>query len=325
MSLNNWRSISLATGAMCVALSGCSEVAAPAEIVSAVTCTPDRAQILLEGGTFLMGSVDMYPEERPIRSASVDAFGISSTEITNREFAEFVTETGNLNNAEQTPDPAVHPDILPNELVAGSAVFVSPLVSGSRQWWQFVPGANWQTPEGPGSTITERQDHPVVHVSYADALAYAAWAGGDLPTEAEWEFAARAGLDGARFEWGDEPPEQGPVKANTWQGMFPLENTAADGHAGTAPVGCYNPNAYGLYDMTGNVWEWTHGQFNTADPNSGLIKGGSYLCADNFCRRYRPAARQPQERDFSTSHIGFRVVFRDQDHATSADALDAAE
>lgn len=319
MSLNNWRSTSLAVGLICAALSGCSEPTRSAELLSAAACTPDRARVLLDGGTFKMGSRDMYPEERPVRSASVTSFAISSTEVTNREFAAFVTETGYLTTAEQTPDPTLHQEIAPDDLVAGSAVFVSPLVSGSRQWWQFVPGANWRAPEGPGSTVTERLDHPVVHVSYADALAYADWAGGDLPTEAEWEFAARAGLDGARFEWGNEPPEQGAAKANTWQGMFPLEDTAADGHAGTAPVGCYPANAFGLYDMTGNVWEWTHGQFNAADPNSGLIKGGSYLCADNFCRRYRPAARHPQERDFSTSHIGFRVVFR------NPDTFDAAE
>ncbi|MEL6727176.1 MAG: formylglycine-generating enzyme family protein [Pseudomonadota bacterium] len=307
---------------MAVALSSCSQAAEQAGDVGTAACVTEHVFVELEGGSFQMGAADMYPEERPIRPAQVEPFRISATEITNRQFEVFVDQTGYRTTAEQSPDPALHPGIPADQLVAGSAVFVSPLVSGNPTWWQFVPGANWRTPEGPGSAITERMDHPVIHVSHADALAYATWAGGDLPTEAEWEFAARAGLEGARYEWGEEAPGEGSAKANTWQGAFPLENTGGDGHIGTAPVGCYPANAFGLHDMTGNVWEWTKASFNPADANSGLIKGGSYLCADNFCRRYRPAARQPQERDFSTSHIGFRIVRRD--HSQASQDMDAS-
>ena len=277
--------------------------------LKAKSCTSKRDRIHLEGGRFQMGSDSGYLEERPLRIAEVSAFAIDATEVTNAQFAAFIEHTGYVTTAERTPDPKRHPEIPANQLVAGSAVFISPLVSGSSQWWQFVAGAYWKAPEGPGSSLTSRMDHPVVHISYADALAYADWAGGRLPSEAEWEFAARGGLEAARYEWGDETPDDGLPKANTWQGAFPFEDMGKDGYQGTAPVGCYAPNRYGLYDMTGNVWEWTTALYDPGNPNSGLIKGGSHLCAANFCQRYRPAARQPQERDFSTSHIGFRVVY----------------
>ncbi|MEM7492678.1 MAG: formylglycine-generating enzyme family protein [Pseudomonadota bacterium] len=273
------------------------------------SCTPIRERIQLTGGRFQMGSDSGYLEERPLRIAEVSAFAIDATEVTNAQFAAFIEDTGYITTAERTPDPKLHPEIPADQLVAGSAVFVSPLVSGSSQWWQFVAGASWKAPEGPGSTLAGRMDHPVIHISYTDALAYANWTGGRLPSEAEWEFAARGGLETARYEWGDEAPNEGAPKANTWQGAFPLEDTGNDGYQGTAPVGCYAPNGYALYDMTGNVWEWTTALYDMRNPNSGLIKGGSHLCAANFCQRYRPAARQPQERDFSTSHIGFRVVY----------------
>lgn len=276
----------------------------------APACSARLESVALPGGTFSMGSDTGYPDEGPIRAVTVEAFEIETLEVTNRRFAAFVADTGYVTQAERTPDPALHPDLPADALAAGSAVFISPSLSGVRSWWHFVEGATWRHPEGPGSSIEDRLDHPVVHVAYQDALAFAEWAGGDLPTAAEWEYAARGGLEGAHFEWGDEPPDSGTPRANTWQGFFPIENTERDGYAGAAPVGCYRPNGYGLYDMTGNVWEWTKDTYDRRNPNSGLIKGGSYLCAENFCRRYRPAARHEQERDFSASHIGFRVIYR---------------
>lgn len=275
-----------------------------------VACVADTVRVDLPAGVFSMGATDTYAEEAPIRQVSVAPLAMQSTEVSNAQFATFVAATAYVTQAERAPDPALHPDLPPALLVPGSAVFRSPADTGQRRWWHFVEGASWRAPEGPGSDLSGRMDHPVVHVTFHDALAYAAWAGGDLPTEAEWEYAARGGLDGARYGWGDEPPDDGGLKANTWQGAFPVQNTRRDGYAGTAPVGCFPPNGYGLFNMTGNVWEWTRGQARAGQPNSGLIKGGSYLCADNFCRRYRPAARQAQERDFSASHIGFRLVFR---------------
>lgn len=275
-----------------------------------IACAAQLDRVSLDGGTFVMGSEAGYRDEAPERSAQVEAFQIESQEVTNSRFAAFVEETGYVTVAERQPDPAAHPGIPADMLVPGSAVFVSPIVSGLQNWWQFVEGASWRHPEGPGSTIDTRMDHPVVHIAYEDALAFAEWAGGDLPTEAEWEFAARGGLEGARYEWGDTPPDIGEPRANTWQGPFPISNTEQDGYFGTAPVGCFGANGYGLHDMTGNVWEWTKDSYRAGNPNSGLLKGGSYLCADNFCRRYRPSARHEQERDFSASHIGFRVIYR---------------
>lgn len=272
-------------------------------------CSPLIGNVVLAGGSFNMGEAEAYPEESPVRSVTVAPFAIDRTEVTNARFAAFVEETGYTTEAERAPDPAMHTDIDPELLVPGSAVFIPPTISGRRQWWQFIEGASWRHPEGPGSTISDRMEHPVVHVSHADAAAFAVWAGGMLPTEVQWEYAARGDLSGARYAWGDETPHQGSAKANTWQGFFPVENTERDGHFGTAPVGCYPTNGYGLYDMTGNVWEWTDDALANDDANSGLIKGGSYLCSDNFCRRYRPAAKHPQERDFSTSHLGFRLVY----------------
>jgi formylglycine-generating enzyme required for sulfatase activity len=253
-----------------------------------------------------MGSDTAYPEEAPTRERSVAGFWIDTHEVTNRQFARFVDETGYVTSAELVPDPACHPDIDPALLVPGSAVFKSPDTPDGN-WWNFVADTTWRTPEGPGSNISERMDHPVVHVSYRDALAYAAWAGGDLPTEEEWEYAARDGLDSKIYQWGNVSPNQEGSKANIWEGEFPFDNTAEDGFLGTAPVGCYDASRYGLYDMTGNVWEWVKaGQ----DRRRSVIKGGSFLCAENYCHRFRPSARQWQEQDFSTSHIGFRLVYR---------------
>ncbi len=299
------RAILLAAG---LAFAACS-----AETTSAGRdCGGDgQATRSIPGGVFAMGADDAYPEEGPVKRVEVAPFEIDAYEVTNARFAAFVEATGYVTVAERGPDPASHPDLRPEDIVPGSAVFSPPTAANPGAfWWRFVEGASWRAPEGPGSGIDGRMDHPVVHVAYEDARAFARWAGGDLPTEAEWEYAARGGLAGARYEWGDAPPEAGPAKANTWQGFFPFEDTGGDGFQGAAPGGCFPPNGYGLYDMTGNVWEWTHGQYDRGDANSGLVKGGSFLCSENFCQRYRPAARQPQERDFSTSHIGFRVVYR---------------
>lgn len=311
VTVRTWLASALSAGA----IFACSEEAAdppriegPAIVEHTEPFCPTAnapAHVALAGGTFTMGSDNAYPEERPQREAEVGPFALSVFEVTNAQFARFVEARGYVTLAEREPDPVLHPGIPEDLLVPGSAVFIAP--SGAEYWWQFVPGAHWQAPEGPGSDLTGREDHPVVHLAYEDVQGYASWVGGRLPTEAEWEFAARGGLEQAIYEWGDTPPDEGTPRANTWQGLFPVINTADDGHIGTAPVGQFDPNGYGLHDMTGNVWEWVAAPGQPS--NTGLIKGGSYLCSDNFCRRFRPSAKQPQELDFSTNHIGFRVAF----------------
>jgi formylglycine-generating enzyme required for sulfatase activity len=291
--------------------------------------------VWIPGGRFLMGSEKFYREERPQRRVSVAGFWIDRHEVTNAQFAAFVAATGYRTVAERGLDPKVYPD-LPEELRApGSMVFFEPASARVRmninEWWRYVPGANWRHPFGPGSSIVDRQNHPAVHIAFADAQAYARWRGHDLPTEAEWEFAARGGLDGADYAWGDEPTPDGRWMANAWQGFFPFKDEGSDGHRGTAPVGCFPSNGYGLFDMVGNVWEWATDWYRPGhrDVNDGaanptgpanetigpagpvrVIKGGSWLCATNFCGRYRPSARQPQEVDLGASHIGFRTVRR---------------
>ncbi len=277
---------------------------AQAQPESCLTTSPDP--VALPGGVFAMGSNEAYREEAPVREVETGPFRMDAHEVTNRQFSAFVEATGYVTTVETKPKPEDNPGIPPELLTAGSAVFV-----GGRAPWKFVEGAYWRAPEGPGSSIDNRMDHPVVHMTYADAEAYAAWAGGDLPTEAEWEYAARGGLDGARYEWGDTPPDKtDQPRANTWQGLFPVANTTHDGFDGSAPVGCYAPNGYGLYDMTGNVWELVKGHAPSA--LFGIMKGGSFLCAENFCRRYRPSARHDSEVNFSASHVGFRLVYRDE-------------
>jgi formylglycine-generating enzyme required for sulfatase activity len=250
---------------------------------------------------------------------TVGPFSIDRTEVTNAQFAAFVKATGYVTLAERQPDPALYPGVPADKLKPSSLVFVGAAGLGSGDpslWWRIIDGASWKHPEGPGSDLVGRERHPVVQVAFEDALAYARWKGRDLPTEAEWEFAARAGLDGKRYEWGEERPNPKAPRANTWQGVFPAVDTADDGYkARTAPVGCYPPSAFGLSDMTGNVWEWTSDWFQDGRPEgdparSHLIKGGSFLCADNFCFRYRPAARQPGPPDTGSSHVGFRTVKR---------------
>ena len=280
----------------------------------------------VDGGSFLMGSEDFYPEEGPVRRVEVEGFWIDEHPVTVAEFRRFVKATGYVTVAERPLDPADYPDAEPSALVPGALVFRpsrGPVdLRDFRNWWAYVPGTTWQRPEGPASDTYTRGRHPVTQVAYEDAQAYAAWAGKALPTEAEWEYAARGGLEGAVFAWGDE---FAPRMANTWQGEFPWQNLLEDGYAGTSPVGSFPPNGYGLYDMTGNVWEWTVDDASvnaTARPccaptESGehiprrVIKGGSHLCAPSYCLRYRPAARQFEAVDTSTGHIGFRCVVRE--------------
>jgi sulfatase modifying factor 1 len=300
---------------------------------------------LIPGGTFRMGSDKHYPEESPTHRVTLDTFRIDKTPVTNRRFKEFVRATGHVTVAEIVPDPKDYPGALPHMLYAGSLVFSPPNhpvdLKNWGQWWTFLRGANWRRPFGPKSNINVLDNHPVVHVANADALAYARWVGKDLPTEAEWEFAARGGLEGAEFAWGDELTPRGKHLANTWQGEFPHQNLCNDGFARTSPVNEFPPNGYGLFDMIGNVWEWTSDfyapkheadapkaccipenprgaraeeSYDACQPNVRIprkvLKGGSHLCAPNYCRRYRPAARHAEPIDTSTSHVGFRCVLR---------------
>lgn len=290
---------------------------------------PGKHLVWIPGGEFTMGSAEFYPEEQPVHRARVDGFWMDEHPVTVAEFRRFVTATGHRTTAETAPSAADFPDADPDQLVPGSLVFSA--TSGPvplddyRRWWAWTPGASWRRPEGPGSSVNGRERHPVTHVSFEDAQAYAAWAGTSLPTEAEWEFAARGGLDGARFAWGDEELVHHRRQANTWQGEFPWQNLLDDGFYGTSPIGSYPANGYGLLDITGNTWEWTVDAWSashavsccapSAPASAGstprrVVKGGSHLCAPNYCLRYRPAARQGQTEDTSTSHLGFRCVYR---------------
>ena len=301
--------------------------------------------IWIPGGTFRMGSDDHYAEEAPAHRVTVDGFWIDRTPVTNRDFRKFVRDTGYVTFAEKKPDATDYPGALPRMLRAGSLVFSPPPqmvpLHDWSQWWDFKFGADWAHPYGRKSSTCGLDDHPVVHVAYQDAFAYATWAGKELPTEAEWEFAARGGLDGAEFAWGDAFTPDGKHMANTWQGAFPQQNLKADGFERTSPVTAFPPNGYGVYDMIGNVWEWTKdwyapkheadagsdccisknphggaadGSYDPCQPHVKIprkvIKGGSHLCAPNYCRRYRPAARHAEAIDTSTSHLGFRCVMR---------------
>jgi sulfatase modifying factor 1 len=292
---------------------------------------PGMAEV--PGGAFRMGSAGFYPEEAPVREVEVGGFWMDERPVTAAEFRRFARETGHVTHAELAPAADDYPDADPELLVPGSLVFRKTLgpvpLDDFRNWWEWIPGAYWKRPGGPGTTINGRDLHPVVHNAYSDAEAYAAWAGKELPTEAEWERAARGGLDGAVFAWGDDEFPGGKPMANTWQGEFPWQNVKADGYEGTSPVGSFPPNGYGLYDMCGNVWEWTTDRYEPpaepepaccapsaplAEPNERfprrVIKGGSHICAPNYCLRYRPAARQAEQLDTSTGHIGFRCVIR---------------
>jgi formylglycine-generating enzyme len=301
--------------------------------------------VQIPSGTYRMGSDDHYPEEHPVHQVNVDGFLMDATPVTNRQFSAFVAATGYVTYAEIAPSAKDYPGALPHMLKAGSLVFTAPDhpvdLRDWSQWWEFRFRANWRRPYGPGSSIAGREDHPALHIAYRDAEAFAAWVGKALPTEAEWEFAARGGLDDAEYAWGDEFNPNGRHMANTWQGAFPAENLCTDGYALTSPVRAFPPNGYGLYDMIGNVWEWTTDWWSNRhpddtpkaccvplNPRGGLeqtsydprqpviaiprkvLKGGSHLCAPNYCRRYRPAARHAEPIDTSTSHVGFRCIKR---------------
>lgn len=253
--------------------------------------------VAVPDGSFEMGVNAIYPEEGPARLTHIAGFRIQANEVTNRQFERFVAETGYVTDAERTSASG--------RIDGGSGLFVQGTVAGETGQWTLKRDATWKTPNGPGSGLVGRMDLPVVHVSLNDAKAYAAWAGGRLPTEDEWEYAAMLGMpDPANPTSGAYDPQGRPI-ANTWQGIFPQRNEATDGFAEAAPVGCFPASRIGLYDMIGNVWEWTTTPYNA---QQSTIKGGSFLCADNFCRRYRGAARQGQDIDFSSNHIGFRVV-----------------
>jgi sulfatase modifying factor 1 len=297
----------------------------------------------IPGGTFLMGSDRHYPEEAPAHRVAVDGFWMDKCAVINRDFAAFVEATGYVTLAERPANPDDYPGAKAELLAPSSVVFIKPKtrvdLGNHYNWWVYVRGANWRHPRGPASSIKGLSDHPVVHVAYEDAEAYAKWAGKELPTEAEWEFAARGGLDDAEFVWGDELTPGGKYMANTFQGEFPWQNKVEDGYEWTSPVAAFPPNNYGLFDMAGNVWQWTadwYQEHNRIDspcctlhnPRGGqreesidprqpeitiprkVMKGGSFLCAPNYCRRYRPAARMAQPVDTSTCHVGFRCIVR---------------
>jgi formylglycine-generating enzyme required for sulfatase activity len=279
--------------------------------------------VWIPAGTFAFGDT-IYAEEGPVVRAHVAGFWMDAHEVTNSQFAAFVKATGYVTQAEKPVDTKAHPGLPPDMQKAGAMTFVMPKsVDGMQniaQWWRYTPGANWRHPAGPGSSIRGHENYPVVEITYADALAYAKWKGRALPSEREWEWAARAGNTKAGLD------HDQPKNANTWQGVFPIVNSDEDGFVGLAPVGCYQPNAYGLYDMIGNAWEWTSDVFapghKALEPSqqgearmsavnkSYVIKGGSFLCAPNYCMRYRSGAREPQEADLAASHLGFRTVLR---------------
>lgn len=304
------------------------------------------SMVWIPEGEFAMGSDRHYREERPVRRVAVDGFWMDRHPVTNRQFAAFVAATGYVTVAEQNPDPALYPDAEPGQLVPGSMVFVptrGPVdLRDNRQWWRWIPGASWRHPRGSRTTLAGLDEHPVVQVCWEDIAAYAAWCGKALPTEAEWEFAARGGLDGAEYAWGDAAPTPDAPLANIWQGRFPWQTIKPPDLLWTTPVGSFPENGYGLVDMTGNVWEWTADWWSreragdagscsccvprnpkgvseevSRDRGTGIpqkvVKGGSHLCAPDACFRYRPAARQPQMIDTGMSHVGFRCIVRATD------------
>jgi formylglycine-generating enzyme len=305
---------------------------------------PHSDMAWIPGGTFLMGSDKHYPEESPAHLVEVSGFWIDRHTITNEMFARFVDDTGYVTLAERPISPEDYPGAKPEMLQPASVVFLKPdhrvSLADHYNWWTYIPGANWRHPEGSKTSVADIPNHPVVHVAYDDVEAYARWAGKDLPTEAEWEFAARGGLDAATFAWGEEFEPNGMQMANIWNGEFPWQNLLIDGYEGTAPVGQFPANGYGLFDMIGNVWEWTSDWYQErhnaqqncygviTNPQGGerakscdprlpsiriprkVIKGGSYLCAPNYCKRYRPAARMAQAVDTAICHLGFRLIVR---------------
>ncbi|MEZ5294337.1 MAG: formylglycine-generating enzyme family protein [Vicinamibacterales bacterium] len=316
-------------------------------VLAASACTPSSppaddppGMVRIAGGEFWMGlDAPAFPDAAPVHRVSVRGFWMDATEVTNAEFAAFVEATGYVTVAERAPSAADFPGVPADRLVAGSIVFTPPPgavpLDSPGRWWSYVRDANWRRPRGPGSTLDGRTDHPVVHIAYDDALAYAAWARKRLPTEAEWEFAARGGIDRAEYVWGGDPVPDGHHAANTFQGHFPDTNTGADGYASTAPVRAFPPNGYGLYGMSGNAWEWVadwyrpdyyralassgriavdpRGPASSRDPEEPGVpkrvqKGGSFLCTDEYCGRFRPGTRGKGEPSSGANHIGFRLV-----------------
>jgi sulfatase modifying factor 1 len=333
------------SGALLCLLAGAAAAAPMDKRCADYSGVPDErgataGMAFVPGGAFAMGAEHQYPEESSTKIVRVDGFYIDRHEVTNAQFARFIAATGYITVAERGPDASKN--LAADVSGPGSVVFVQPVKGGDvTRWWQYVKGASWRHPEGPDSSIAGLDNRPVVHVAYDDALAYAKWMGRELPTEAQWEYAARGGREDGTIENGAFDA-QGKPAANTWQGVFPVLNTADDGYVGVAPVGCFKPNGFDLYDMIGNVWEWTSDWYlaghsrrpetNPLGPNllqvrlspgatpTKVIKGGSYLCSGNFCGRYRASARQPQEIDLGTSHIGFRTVLN-KSAATDAAAL----
>lgn len=278
----------------------------------------------IPGGRYRIGSDRFYPEERPSREVMIPQFQIELAPVTNAQFASFVAATGYVTISEQPPDPQLYPNLTSDQRLPASAVFQPPAATVDRSqamaWWALVQGANWRHPQGPQSSIDTLDDHPVVHVAYADALAYCSWAGKRLPSAVEWEVAARGGLVDADFAWGQELNPDGLWMANTWQGQFPWANDQHDGWFWTSPVGNYPPNGYGLVDVCGNVWEWTSSPYPvpSGEQERRIVKGGSYLCADNYCMRYRPSAVMGQTLDTATCHMGFRCASDTTSTSTSS-------
>ena len=307
-----------------------------------------KDMIHIPGGKFMMGSDIFYPEEKPEHEVTVDGFMMDKYLVTNEQYEKFVNETGYVTIAERPLLPEDYPTVDPALLIPGALVFQKsqgPVnLNDYHNWWAWVPGTSWKHPKGPESSLSGKEKYPVVHIAFEDAESYTKWIGKELPSEAEWEFAARGGLDGKNFIWGDTDVQYTAPQANTWQGEFPYQNLLVDEYEGTSPVGAFAPNGYGLYDMAGNVWEWTDdwyvanldesaeefkscctpavnprvhspgGSFDVRQPQIKIprkvVKGGSHLCAPNYCLRYRPAARQPQMIDTGMSHIGFRCIVR---------------
>lgn len=309
-----------------------------------------KDMIKIPGGKFMMGSDNFYPEEKPVHEVTVDGFMMDKYLVSNQQYEKFVNETGYVTVAERPLAPEDYPTVDPELLIPGALVFQKsrgPVnLNDYHNWWAWVPGTCWRHPKGPESSLSGKENYPVVHIAYEDADAYCKWTGKELPTEAEWEFAARGGLDGMHFTWGNVDLQLQTPLANTWQGEFPYQNLLIDEYEGTSPVGAFAPNGYGLYDMAGNVWEWTddwyvdnlderadkfkscctpavnprvhspEGSYDVRQPMIKIprkvVKGGSHLCAPNYCLRYRPAARQPQMIDTGMSHIGFRCIVRNK-------------
>ena len=323
----------LAAAGLILTLGACGPVESTPRACLAVppaqTAPSTIGMVFIKAGTFEMGARPMRPEEGPPQATKVGAFWMDATEVTNANFARFVAATGYITLAERPLDAKAYPGLGGDDLKPSGIVFAGEkpaVLNDPRQWWRVVRGANWRHPEGPSSSIKGKGTWPVVQIGWADAMAYAKWLGRDLPTEAEWEYAAQGGKAATRYVWGDQPLNDAKPQANVWQGAFPGYDSGGDGYrARAAPVGCFSANGFGLHDMAGNVWEWVADiyqpglpprddrvAFEPGEPGARnhVIKGGSFLCSPNYCYRYRPAAREPGPTDTGENHIGFRTVLR---------------